>query len=190
MDNYTNFDNLTDEEVVLSIKNGNTTNFEILMNRYSDKLKRYARKFLLDKTDRDDLLQDVFIKTYQNLESFDDTRKFSPWIYRIAHNEFINKVKKKLKEKLIPIDFDIFFPHPEAKEKTDKSMDTFLTEKIIEKYLNVLDTKYREVLVLYFYEEMDYKDISEVLSIPVSTVGVRLNRAKDKLKLLLKDKIS
>lgn len=188
MENYNNFENKTDEEIVSAILLGEKDYFEILMNRYSNKLKRYANKFLLNKEDKDDLIQDIFIKTYENLASFDLGRKFSPWIYRIAHNEFINKVKKKLTEKLIPIDFDTFFPHPEAKEKTDKATEDFLNESILNQNLEKLDIKYREILVLYFYEEMNYKDIAEILAIPVSTVGVRINRAKEKLKLLLANK--
>jgi RNA polymerase sigma-70 factor (ECF subfamily) len=188
MEDFRNFDDKTDEEIVFLIREGDKDLFALLMHRYVDKLKRYARKFLLSKDDTDDLLQDIFIKTYKNLEDFDTSRRFSPWIYRIAHNEFINKVKKKLTEKLIPIDFDNFFPHPEAKEKTDKMTEDFLNENILNENLEKLDTKYREILVLYFFEEMNYKDISDVLAIPVSTVGVRINRAKEKLKLLLASK--
>ncbi len=178
----------TDEEIVIEIKKGDKEKFGILINRYVEKLKRYARKFIQDKVDIEDLVQDVFIKAYQNIQSFDESRKFSPWIYRIAHNEFVNQIRKKITQKILPIDFDTFFPHPEALEKADTDTEAFFTEKILEEYLNKLDPKYREVLVLYFYEEMDYKQIGEVLAIPVSTVGVRIIRAKEKLKLLIKDK--
>lgn len=178
----------TDEEIVIEIKKGDKEKFGILINRYVEKLKRYARKFIQDKVDIEDLVQDVFIKAYQNIQSFDESRKFSPWIYRIAHNEFVNQIRKKITQKILPIDFDTFFSHPEALEKADTDTEAFFTEKILEEYLNKLDPKYREVLVLYFYEEMDYKQIGEVLAIPVSTVGVRIIRAKEKLKLLIKDK--
>ncbi|MFA7285794.1 MAG: RNA polymerase sigma factor [Candidatus Paceibacterota bacterium] len=178
----------TDEEIVIEIKNGDTEKFGILISRYVEKLKRYARKFMQDRVDIEDLVQDVFIKSFQNIQSFDESRKFSPWIYRIAHNEFVNQIRKKITQKILPIDFDTFFPHPEAFEKADTDTEAFFTEKILEEYLNKLDPKYREVLVLYFYEEMDYKQIGEVLAIPVSTVGVRIIRAKEKLKVLIKDK--
>lgn len=178
----------TDEEIDIEIKNGDREKFGILIDRYIDKLKRYGRKFIQNTVDIDDLVQDIFIKTYQNLESFDDTRKFSPWIYRIAHNEFVNQIRKKITQKMMFIDFDTFFPHPEATERADADTEKFFTDSILEKYLNQLDSKYREVLVLYFYEDMDYKEIGEVLAVPVSTVGVRIIRAKEKLKLLIKDK--
>lgn len=178
----------TDEEIVIEIKNGDKEKFGILINRYIDKLKRYATKFMQNRVDIEDLVQDVFIKAYQNIKDFDESRRFSPWIYRIAHNEFVNQIRKKITQKIMFIDFDTFFPHPEATEKTDRDTEKFFTENILEKYLNQLDDKYREVLVLYFYEEMDYKQIGEVLFIPVSTVGVRIIRAKEKLKLLIVDK--
>lgn len=179
-----------DEEIAGMVKDGEVDFFEILMDRYIEKIKRYARKFFSNTNEIDDIVQDVFIKAYENIQSFDQARKFSPWIYRIAHNQFVNHLKKKLSEKLLFLDFDTFFPHPEAKEKTEKMTDDFLTEKFLDKHLDILPAKYREPLVLYFYEEMDYQEISDILELPISTVGVRINRAKEKLKVLLdKEKI-
>jgi RNA polymerase sigma-70 factor (ECF subfamily) len=74
------------------------------------------------------------------------------------------------------------------KEDSEEFTDRELTKNILEKYLNAIDLKYREVLVLYFFEDMDYKEIAEVLEIPISTVGVRISRGKAKLKELIGDK--
>jgi len=178
----------TDKEIVLLVKKGESDLFALLVERYEPKMKRYAKKFLFNYTDVDDLVQDVFIKTYVNLNSFDDDQEFSPWIYRIAHNTYVNALKKKLSDRIFSTDFfnfDTFFPHPTATEKADKDTEKELTKKILDEHLNAIDTKYREPLVLYFYEDMDYKEIAQVLGIPISTVGVRIKRGKDKLKGLL-----
>jgi len=84
----------TDEAIALRVQGGDGEVFGELIERYQAKLSRYARKFLLDPDDAADIVQDIFIKSYQNIQSFDATRRFSPWIYRIAHNEFVNALKK------------------------------------------------------------------------------------------------
>jgi RNA polymerase sigma-70 factor (ECF subfamily) len=175
----------TDEAIVLLVRNGDSELFGELVKRYEAKLKRYAHKFLFDRNDRDDLVQDVFIKAYINLQSFDNDKKFSPWIYRIAHNTYVNALKKKLTDKVFPIDFDTFLPHPRALETADSESEKEYTRTMLDKNIKSIDPKYREPLILYFYEEMDYKEIAEVLGVPVSTVGVRIKRGKEKLKEIL-----
>ena len=75
---------MTDEEIALRVQRGDADAYGTLIERYQAKLMRYARKFLVDSEDATDIVQDIFIKTYENIQSFDATRRFSPWIYRIA----------------------------------------------------------------------------------------------------------
>ncbi len=178
----------SDEEIVLMVKEGNKEAFGIIVDRYLLKIKRYAKKFIFDRADVDDLVQDVFLKAYINIFSFDDEKKFSPWIYRIAHNEFINAVRKKMREKLFPVDFDVFFPYLEAKENVEKDLDALFDQKFLDENLQKLDTKYKEIIILFFYENLSYQEIADVLEIPVSTVGARLGRAKEKLKTFIKNR--
>ena len=172
----------TDEEIVLQVQGGNAEPFGFLVERYEIKITRYAKKFLSNIQDIEDLVQDVFIKAYTNIQSFDASRRFSPWLYRIAHNEFVNTLKKKSRTPLSFFDFDTLFPHPFSKETADGSMIERDIKNMLDKCLNRLDQKYREPLVLYYFEEIDYKEIAEILHIPLSTVGVRLNRGKNILK--------
>jgi RNA polymerase sigma-70 factor (ECF subfamily) len=172
---------LSDEDAARAVQNGDAEVFSVLIARYETKLRRYARKFLVNKDDIDDTLQDIFIKAYEHIQSYDPHRPFSPWVYRIAHNELITLLRKRKREPFIALDPDTIFPHPTAKETADG--DTMREEltKELETCLDTLDPKYRAPLVLYFYEDMDYKTIADVLRIPVSTVGVRINRAKKQL---------
>src|ERR1700727_2292342 len=89
----------TDEEIAVLVQNGDAEAFRVIMERYEPKMTRYAKRFLFGADDAKDLLQEVFIKTYVNIKSFDPERRFSPWIYRIAHNEFVNALKKKKKDR-------------------------------------------------------------------------------------------
>ena len=175
-------DTRTDEEIVKSVKAGDKESFGFLIERYEAKIKRYARKFLSSAEDIEDIVQEVFIKAYSNIQGFDIDRKFSSWLYRIAHNEFINLLRKKEKTPLLFFDPDTLFPHPVANEQTDSSVVDEETKKNINNCLEKISSKYREPLVLYYLEEMDYKEISDVMHIPISTVGIRLKRGKEMLK--------
>jgi len=173
----------TDEQVALAVQGGATNRFGELVERYEAKLMRYARKFLLDPEDAQDIVQDIFIKAYENLQSFDATRRFSPWIYRIAHNEFVNALKKRESRRTVfTIDFDTLFPHLQAADTADSAALERDTRETLEKHLDKLDPKYREPLILYYLESMDYREIADILHIPVSTVGVRLARARAMLQ--------
>ncbi len=173
---------LTDEAIAQLVQGGDTNAFAELVRRYEAKMTRYARKFLFQGEDIRDLVQEVFIKAYVNIQSFDVKRRFSPWLYRIAHNEFINAVKKKTKLPTFSFDFDAVLPQLVAKETAESAMAQSEVKKLLDSYLDKLDTKYKEPLVLYYIEEMDYKEIAEILKLPVATVGVRLNRGKAMLR--------
>jgi RNA polymerase sigma-70 factor (ECF subfamily) len=178
---------ITDEQIVEEVQKGKAELFRLIMERYEAKMSRYAKRFLFAGDEAQDLLQEIFIKAYVNIKSFDTSRRFSPWIYRIAHNEFVNAVKKKQKERenVSFFDFDVLFPHPVAKETADGEMDRREIKAMLDKSLDKLGAKYKDPLVLYYYEEMDYRAIADILRIPVSTVGVRLQRGKAMLKKIV-----
>jgi RNA polymerase sigma-70 factor (ECF subfamily) len=131
-------------------------------------------------------VQTIFIKAYTNLRGFDTKRSFNSWIYRIAHNESINHLKKKDSEKISFIDFDTFLPHPFAKETADAETLSREEKNILGASLAKISPKYREILILYFYEELSYQEIADILRIPTSTVGVRIRRGKEALQEELK----
>lgn len=175
---------LPDEEIVRMVQSGKIESFNILVQRYQEKMSRYGRKFLTSYNDIEDLVQEIFIKAYTNIQSFDASRKFSAWLYRIAHNEFINAIKKRGKEPLPFFDLDILWPHSVSKENADKETNQRELSQMLDKCLDKLSPKYREPLVLYYYEDLTYQGIADVLHIPVATVGIRLKRGKEMLKSL------
>lgn len=178
---------LLDEEIVEQVQNGNNELFGILIERYENKILRYAQKFLFNHENAEDLMQEIFIKAYTNIESFNLQMKFSPWLYRIAHNYFLNEIKKKSRRPfLYYIDTDMIFPKLFSKESSDTEILNNELQTMMTSCINKINPKYREILILFFYEELSYKEISDVLRISVSAVGVRLNRAKSALKKILK----
>ena len=169
----------TDEEIAALVQKGDIQAFSILVQRYEAKMLRYARKFINGSGEEEDAVQEVFLKAYENIQSFDITRKFSTWLYRIAHNQFVNVLKKRHRLPLF-FDLDTFFPH--IGKDINEEIDRKDMRKALDKCLKELDFKYREIITLYYFEELNYKEIAEVLHIPVSTVGVRLKRARKILK--------
>lgn len=171
-----------DEEIVVSVQGGAAERFGVLVERYEARLQRYARKFLLDADEAEDVVQESFIKAYINIRSFDASRKFSSWIYRIAHNECINAIKKKKGKVMLSLpDFDVLLPHLVAEETTMHEAERKQVREELDRSLEKLDEKYREPLVLYYFEELDYQEIADVLGIPTATVGVRLRRGREAL---------
>jgi RNA polymerase sigma-70 factor (ECF subfamily) len=178
----------SDEEIAERVQAGDSESFRVLVERYEPKMTRYARRFLFAGEETKDLVQEIFIKAYVNMRSFRSAERFSPWLYRIAHNEFINQLKRKQKEKrnISIFDFDILFPHPIAKETADGDINRQEMKKMLDRSLDEIGPKYKEPLVLYYFEDMDYKEIADILHIPISTVGVRLQRGRIMLKKLIK----
>jgi RNA polymerase sigma-70 factor (ECF subfamily) len=173
---------MTDEALAGMAQKGDLRAFSELVGRFEAKLLRYAHRFLLQGFDAEDLVQEVFLKVYVNIKSFDTSRSFNSWIYRIAHNEFINAIKKRGQEPLPFFDADSLFPHPLSRDNPEADVSAKELKEMMQMCLEKLDVKYREPLVLYYYEDVSYKEIAEILHIPESTVGVRIGRAKKLLK--------
>lgn len=173
---------MTDEKLAGLVQKGDGEIFGYLMTRYQPKLFRYGRKFLSDLDGIDDVVQDVFIKVYENIQSFDLSQKFSPWIYRIAHNAYVDRLKKQSRLPISLPDFDTLLSHTAAEDPVRQEKEREEIKKIVDKGLEKLSPNYREIIILYYLEEMDYKSIAQILRIPIGTVGIRLKRGKEALK--------
>lgn len=177
-----NASELSDEDLALLVQSGDVEKFGILMERYQAKLFRYGKKFLSSEDNIEDVVQDVFIKTYQNINSFNTSLRFSPWIYRIAHNTYINAIKKSSSGPAYIFDFDTLLSHTVTEDPIVREKEQKEIKEIVDQGLSEIEPKYREILVLYYIEDLSYKEIAEILHIPVGTVGVRIMRAKEILK--------
>lgn len=181
-----NLDSLSDEELAESVQGEDVGTvhraFAVLVGRYEKKIGRYANKFLYSYEDRQDALQDVFLRAYQNIQSFRPSERFSPWIYRIAHNTFINVIRKQKREKVTFFDSDQIFAWNISDESASDLREQAHEREVLDQSLAEIPPKYREPLVLFYFEEKDYKEISEILQMPTATVGVRLRRGRKIMK--------
>jgi len=181
-------DKYSDEEVVkMVIKD--QEKFTIIVRRYKDKLLAYILRISnVDRQMAEDILQDIFIKVYKNINNFNSSLKFSSWIYRIAHNYVIDHHRKeKRKFDVVDIEDDdlfLFLIDPtNIVEDFDKKI---LWEKIHE-VLEEMEFKYKEVLVLYYIEEKKYREISDILKKPINSISTLVSRAKNQFKSLALD---
>jgi len=163
----------TDEQVVVYVRTKDQESYLEIVLRYEDKLLRYARSLIGDEMQAADAVQNAFVKAFINLNSFDEKRKFSTWIYRIVHNEVMNAVIKYKKE--LPFLDDMDF---ESGENLEEIFIDKETKEKVQNCFTQLPLLYAEPLSLFFLEEKSYEEISDILRLPIGTVGTRIRRAK------------
>jgi len=174
----------TDEQLVkLSLINQEY--FGYLVERYQNKLTRYVNRLTnISKEETEDILQDVFIKVYENLNDFDTSLKFSSWIYRITHNQVISHYRKRqARPQKISLDCDLdYFENLASEINIDQKLNQEEKAKAVNQLLNKLDFQYKEILILKYFEKKSYSEISDILKKPVNTVGTLLHRARKQFK--------
>lgn len=175
---------LTDQEVVVKTLKDKQF-FGEIVDRYEAKLTRYiARLGVRNAEDQLDVLQEIFLKVYKNLNGFDQSLQFSSWIYRISHNEAISWYRKKnvRPEGHLIVDSEELIGFLSAKDDLpDQLFDKTVNADQVNDALLRLDAKYREVIVLRFFEHKEYEEISDILKIPIGSVGTLLHRGKKQL---------
>lgn len=176
----------TDEELVAVVCDSDQERYTDLVKRYESKLLRYAMRFTQDEDRAQDAVQNAFIKAFINLKGFDQKKKFSSWIYRIVHNETINEIKKHKKE--IPLETSGAENKEIEEEHLDDKIDKAAEAKLLREVLNDIPLTYKSVLVLFYFEDKSYEDISDILRMPTGTVGTRINRGKKLLRELYEKK--
>jgi len=178
------FDKSSDEELLkLTLKNQDL--FLYLIRRYEKKLLFYILRITSVRPEEaEDMLQEVFIKAYLNLNNFDPTLRFSSWIYRIAHNEVISQYRRR-QARPQTVELDIQngnWEHLATDLNLEKQTDQAILKNKVQEMLAGLDIKYREVLILKFLEDKSYQEISDILKKPLGTVASLINRAKEQLR--------
>jgi len=180
------YSSMTDGELVArTLRERNA--FGYLVERYEDKLGRYVRRLgIKSSEDIEDILQEIFIKVYKNLNAFDTSLTFSSWIYRIAHNEaisFYRKQRVRPEGHLVAEGDDVLLWQP-ATDSTaaDKLFDQAVDAQVIHQALATLPPKYHDPIILRYFEYKEYDEISDILKIPIGSVGTLIHRGKKLLE--------
>lgn len=173
--------NLEDNEIIESVKNGNHSDFSILIDRYKNKAFSLLKRMLKNDMDAEEVLQDCFLKAFKGLNNFKKESKFSTWFYRIVYNTALTRIsnkKRKVEREMTSIDqhFDL---------KSEVNYQTAEKEDIsdfINKIIDKLPENYAAVINLFYLEEMSCEEISETMDISLSNVKVMLYRSRNQLK--------
>ena len=177
---------LTDEQLVSSALFGDTIAFEMLVDRYQNKIYRSAMGLLGNEPDAEELTQDVFVTVFNKLSQFRGESAFSTWLFRITHNLGKNMIVRRKLRQFVSLDW-VMETSPDIgaiQDSTEVSEYKDQTRLILEQLQN-LDYLSRHIVVLREIHDYSYDEIAEVTRLPLGTVKSRLNRAKSKLKAML-----
>ncbi|MGQ9618270.1 MAG: sigma-70 family RNA polymerase sigma factor [Candidatus Aminicenantia bacterium] len=180
----------SDRELVESALKGDNSSFEALVIRYQNGIINYIYRMILDMDEALDLAQEVFIKAFFSLNTYNPHYSFSTWIYKIASNlaiDFLRKRKRKNfnTESLTDKEREIEIPDNSLSPVSNFEKQMFY--KKLEITLNQLPESLREFVILRDLNELSYNEISEIKNIPIGTVKNKIFRAREILRKLLEE---
>ncbi|MDP3795210.1 MAG: RNA polymerase sigma factor [bacterium] len=168
------------------IRSGNHEAFVGVVQQYQQRLYNYLYRFAHNRDDCEDLVSDTLFQAFSQLHTCRDLRKFRAWLFRIAHNLGINFWRKKARERNVTIRLE-HLAHEIASWAVSQEEESLSREDglLVEKALRELPAHYRSALLLYYYEDFSYKEMTEVLNIPLSLVKTHLFRGRKMLEAKL-----
>ena len=180
---------IPDQHYIDRILQGETNLFAVLVDRYKDMIFTLALKMVKNREEAEEVAQDTFIKIYSSLIKFKGDSKFSTWIYKIAYNTCLDRLKKNKKEDL-NISIDEFSAH------LIKTMDNALSaledkerKQTIQDCLNLLPGDENFLLTLFYFEDQSLEEIGKIMNINANNVKVKLFRSRQKLAVILKKQL-
>ncbi len=185
---------LEDDVLVKDAIGGDENAYKKLVDKYERALYFHILKMIKDREQVEDLVQETFVKAFDNLNTYSTNYAFSTWLYRIATNHTIDYLrKKKLKtlsidEPMKTKDGEMEMQLPDESAGTDRNIIKKQRQKIVQKAIKDLPKKYRLVIEMRHMEEKSYQEIADVLDLPLGTVKAHIFRARELLYKALKDK--
>lgn len=180
---------LEDQHYIDLIIKGDSNSFVVLVDRYKDMIFTLSLKMVKNREEAEEAAQDTFIKIYNSLSKFKGDSKFSTWIYKIAYNTCLDRLKKNKKEDL-NISIDEFSAH------LIKTMDNALSaledkerKQTIQNCLNLLPGDESFLLTLFYFEDQNLEKIGKVMNISANNAKVKLFRSRQKLAVILRKQL-
>ncbi len=173
--------NLTDLEIIASVKRGNQADYAIIIGRYKNKAFSLIKRIIKNEMDAEEILQDCFLKAYNGLSSFKQESKFSTWFYRIVYNTVISRLS--IKKRKIENEMSSLESHFNLESDYDfRIIENSDLSAFINNVMEKLPINYSSVLNLFYLNEMTCEEISEVMNISVPNVKVMLYRSRNALR--------
>lgn len=176
----------SDQELVEQVRAGDQAAFRGLVERYSSRIWTLVSGMVRDRSEVEDIVQDVFFKVYRKLPSFEGKSSFYTWLYRVAFNTATDHLKKKRLDRTHSVEDIPQLDAVDEGEDPTRGMDRSELRRRLAEAMSELPDKYRDILVLREYEECSYEDIAEILQCSKGTVESRLFRARARLREKMK----
>ena len=182
-----------DAQLMLDLAQGDRSAFERIISAHKQRVMNIAYRFLQNSSDAEDVTQEVFIRTYSSLRSYNPQFKFSTWLYRIASNFIIDHWRKK-KIDVFSLDhqkkLDRDLPPIQVPADEESIVTKFETSQLrdrIERTLERIPSSLREVFVWRHINELSYEEIAEIKGLPTGTIKNRVFQAKELIRNLLEE---
>lgn len=183
----------SDELLAIEMLKGNLDAFEELVNRYQKPVFKIAYRMVGQREEAEDVSQEIFITVFQKIHQFDPAKKFTPWLYRVAVNTCISRLRRK--KKVVLLNFDdpsnrqIEFLHSELDDPILHIEQEELRKEIAEALLKMPEG-YRAMIILRYQLDLTNAEIAETLGITKENVEVKMHRARKLLRKILVEKMA
>jgi RNA polymerase sigma-70 factor (ECF subfamily) len=177
----------TDEQLLADYRHGDRAAFTQLMSRYQRELYHFLVRFLGDRAAAEDVFQETFLQVHQSAEQFDLSRRFRPWLFTIAANKARDLIRSQARRPTNPLQASISPGDDESGEfidlmqstatMPDESMQREELQELVKKTVMHMPEHLREILLLSYFHQFPYKQIGDILDIPLGTVKSRLHAA-------------
>jgi RNA polymerase sigma factor (sigma-70 family) len=174
---------IAEYQIISEILNGNKEQYAVLMRKYNQRLYRVGKGYINDEAEIEDIMQDAYVKGFQNLDKFEKRSQFGTWITRILINECLQRLKKMNKKASFENNEEntIVMNITDHQNPETKTLNKEL-KKVLEQNIESLPEKYKIVFLMREVEQMSIEETSQVLDLSVANVKIRLNRAKTMLR--------
>lgn len=177
----------TDETLIRQHLAGDVAGFELLVRRHSQELFQFVQRFTGDSVAAEDVVQETFLQVHQSAASFDPNRRFKPWLFTIAANKARDYLRRRSRRREVAFDAPVDASEAAGQRFLDllsadgplADEDLLLEEKrrLVRSVMEMMPAKLSEVLILAYYHRFPYKEIAEIVGIPLGTVKSRLHGA-------------
>jgi len=182
---------MSDEDVMEQLQSGVVEAFDIIVQRYKDRLHNFLYRYTHNHEDCEDLVQETFLRVYRSRQSYERIAKLSTWMYTIALNLAKSMYKKKQRMSLISIHADESDPDDREMQITDtvilqdEELHLKLSVEELERALQELNEDFREAVILRDMQQLTYEEIAEITDTAMGTVKSRINRGRQQLQEII-----
>ena len=179
--------NRTDEQLLAAYREGDVGSFADLVSRYQRELFHFLVRFVGDRAAAEDVFQEAFLQVHQSAEQFDLQRRFRPWLFTIAANKARDMIRSQARRPTSPLQASINSNDDDSGEFLDllssaaampqEDLERQELQTAVQKTVMAMPEHLREILLLSYFHQFPYKQISEILDIPLGTVKSRLHAA-------------